>query len=479
MRSGSPSETGSGWHAGSVLSLLLGLAVLGAVLGGCGGDGSPAGVQSHLSGRIQVDARIDSSADFGGFRVLVAQGRGRQVDTLGYAVTERDGRFATDVRASERGVYPLVIWGRAGRDRLLTTEYVVAAGDSATLELTFPLTRRLVRIQSPENAALLAYRNTMALHRQNLVRRIQQANYQETYMLQSIRQTSSILWGLKDTYPGTFAAELGAVESLALLEGWNDSLVVARAGKIRTDNPRFVEAARIGRRSVARLHGQSAALQLIEDFHARATTDAQRAALRAVQVRTHLDSLEQDAALDVATALQREFPGTRWARWADRAAYEAEHLLPGMPAPNVQMRTVDGRALSLDSLRGRVVLLEFYRPGDDLFKQQIPTRNALYRATRADSVAFVSVSVEPDSILNRAFFEGRVLPGRHVIAPNGLQDSLAVRYNVGVVPTRFLIDASGTIVDKYAGFALLSLQDDLQLLLDGGSVLSTPTARRE
>lgn len=462
---------------GLFVLLAGGLAV---ALTACQSSGTKPAVESHLSGRITVDATVDSSTDYSGFRILVAKGRGRTVDTLGHAVTNDDGTFATAVSVDARGVYPLMVWGRGGRERLLTTEYVVADGDSARLDLSFPLTRRLVRIDSPENAALLAYRNTMALHRQNLVRRIRQADYQETYMLQSIRQTSSILWGLQDTYPGTYASQIGAVESLALLEGWNDSLVVSRSSKIPPDNPRFVEAARIARRSAARLGGQAAALQLVEDYIKRATSDTQRAALRAVTVRTRIDSLEQDAALDAAASLRRDFPGTDWADWADRAAYEAANLLPGMPAPAFEARTVSGEPIALDALRGHPVLIEFYRPGDDLYKQQIPTRNALYQATRPDSVTFVSISLEPDSILNRAFFEGRPLPGRHVIAAGGFDDSLTTRYNVAVVPTRFLLDANGRIVDKYVGSALLTLQDDLRQLVQNGAVVDTrPLAHQE
>jgi len=94
-----------------------------------------------------------------------------------------------------------------------------------------------------------------------------------------------------------------------------------------------------------------------------------------------------------------------------------------------------------------------------MYQRQIPTRNALYEATRRDSVAFISVSLEPDSLLNRAFFDGRTLPGKHVIAPDGDEDRLVEAYNVGTIPTRYLIDRDGAIVNKYPGATFFSMQD--------------------
>jgi peroxiredoxin len=275
----------------------------------------------------------------------------------------------------------------------------------------------------------------------------------------NVRQTSSILWGMRDSYGGTYAAQIATVESLALLESWNDSLVVARAKQVDPSNPRFITAGRIARRAEARLNGQEAAVALLGGFKERATTDGQRAALQAEVVRARIDSVQEEQALAAADVLADTYDDTRWADWAERARYEVENLLPGKEAPGVQVRTTQGETLDLEQFNGYLVVLEFYHPSDEMYQRQIPTRNALYEATRTDSVAFISVSLEPDSLLNRAFFEGRTLPGKHVIAPDGTDDDLVEAYNVGAVPTRYLIDRDGTIVDKYPGAAFFSMQD--------------------
>lgn len=447
------------------------LAALFLLWGGC--QPTETGVQSYLEGTITVRPEIDTTENYSGFRVLVAQGRGRTIDTLGSAVTDREGRFQMTVTAPERGIYPLVLWGRQGQERLGRTSYVVAPGDSGTLEVELPLERPL-RVQSPENTALLGYRNTMAVHRQTLVQRLQEGSYDSNAIAQSVRQTSSVLWSLQDSYPGTYTSQLAAVESLSLLEGWNDSLVVSRAQQIEPSNPRYVEALRIARRASARLHGQQASLDLINDFEARAATEQQRAGVQAARVRAFIDSLQEEAALSAAQRLKSEHPNTSWAEWADQAMYEARNLLPGMEAPNLEVQTLEGDSLTLGDLWGGPVVLEYYRPGNEVFTRQLPSRNALHEATRSHAVTFLSISLEPDTILNQAFLNNRSLPGHHVIAPEGEEDPLVQRYNVAEIPTRFLIDADGNIVGRYGGSSFLGLQEDLTRLVGAEPLANQP-----
>jgi len=441
--------------------LLLGL--VGAFGLGCRTE--PDLIESHLRGEVTVRASIDSTKDYSGFRVLVVQAEGRALDTLGQAVTERDGSFEMTVRAPERGIYPLTLWGRQGRQRLASTDYVVAEGDSARLNVELPLNRGRLRVRSDESAALMAYRNTVAQHRRALVQQIQSDAADSTALDRSVRQTSSILWSLQETFPGAYATELAAVESLSLLAGRNDSLVVERARSLAPTNPRYVEAARIARRAETRLRGQEAALELLTAFETRAPTDDKRAGVQSLRVQAFIDSLQAKAALSAAQSLKNQHPNTRWAEWADRAMYEVNNLLPGTQAPAIRARTVDGDSVSLRVLRGRPVVLEYFRPGNDLYTRQLSARNELYRGTRADSVAFVSISVEPDTLVHRAFTEGRAFPGHAVIAPEGLEDPLATAYNVATVPSRVLVDAEGQIVGRYPGTAFLSLQEDLARLL--------------
>ncbi len=423
----------------------------------------PAGVTGHLEGTITVQADVDSAGDFGGFRLLVARVADAQVDTLGHAVTDAEGRFATRVTAPARGVYSLFV-ARAG-ELLATSEYVVADGDSARLRIELPTRRTLLPVRSYENAAWQSYRTTMALHEQAMRDDLQRLMDDADALDRGVRQTVTLLWDLRETYPGTLGAAAAAAEAIALLDGFDDAQAVQYARAIDPAHPQYVRIAQIARRAQARREGHAAALDLLRTFRAAAPNDAARAALQAEVVRAHLDSLDAEAALAAARTLRTRYPDTGWGAWARRAEYEVKHLLPGRPAPAFEVVTVAGDTLALADLRGRPVVLEFYRPGDRAFERQLPARRALYEATRPLDLALVSVSLEPDTLLSEAFFEGRDLPGTHVIAPGGLDDDLVQTCNLGTVPTRFLLDRDGRIVGKYPGAAYTALERDVTPML--------------
>lgn len=421
-------------------------------------------VQSHLQGRITVSAEVDATQNYRGFEVMVLQRRrGGRLDTLGYAVTDTQGDFATDVFAPARGIYPLIVRRRG--TTVATTDYVVAEGDSARVQMKLPL-RRPIAIRSTENSAWMAYQNTMALHREGLISSLQDTTGTEGSMEAQIQQTAQVLWSLRETYPNTLGAAQSAVESISLLEGWSDSLVVARAREIDPSNPRFVEVARIARRAEARRSGQTAALALLQALRQDATTPGQKAALQAEIVQAHIDSLAQDEALAAARQLAEDYPDTPWADWAERAEYEVENLLPGMPAPTFEATTWSGEPFALDDLTGRPVVLEFYQPSNELYQGQLTARRALHDATRAADLALVSVSLQPDTLLNEAFFEGRDLPGTHVVATAEQARELVETYNIGALPTRILIDADGTIIGKYVGSAFAALQEEARQFVE-------------
>ncbi len=419
-------------------------------------------VHSYLEGRLTVSAEVDSVPDYRDFEVLVALSNEGEPDTLGFAVTDSTGGFHLGVTAPDRGLYPLFV---SRRGQILGVgELAVAEGDSATLKATFPLGNRSLRFRSLENSAWAAYRNTKAQYNQALVELIRSGQYDERAVANRVAQTTMIFWDIRTTFPNTMGSEVASAEAVLMIGGWNDSLALAWAMEIDPHHPSYAEVGRMARQAQARLAGQAAALQLIGDFQARAVNDQQRAQLQSELVLAHLDSLQHDEALAAAHALTDTYPNTDWTDWAARAIYELENLLPGMMAPSFTATTNEGDTVVLDSLRGRLVLLEFYVPQDPVFQREVRERNALYEAVGEAALAIVSVSAEPDTLLNEAFLEGRDVPGFHVFAPEGLDNRVARSYNINVLPTRYLIDGEGKIVGKYVGGAMATLREDVMVL---------------
>lgn len=409
---------------------------------------------SHLSGRLVVSAEIDATQDYSGFEILVAVDNEGEPDTLGYGMTDHNGDFALDITAPVRGVYAIVI--SRNEQILKIGEIAVAEGDSARLEATFPVGQQLLRIRSPENGAWMAYQNTKAQHNTRLLELLQTGSYTDETARAQILQSSIILWGMQTTFANTMGSEAAASEAVIMAAGWHDSLAVAWAHEIPPTYINYAGVGRIARQAQARLFGQEAALALVREFQERAIDDDQRAQLQSERVLARLDSLEQEEALQEATRMAETYAGTVWEQWAERAIYEIEYLMPGMDAPTFAIRTATGDSLTLPVLHGRHVILEFYRPQEPIFQRELGGRNLLLEEAGQEALAIVSLSLEPDSLLNDAFLDGRDIPGHHVFLTQG---DLPRRYNVNVLPTRYLLDPDGKIVAKYIGGAMAALRE--------------------
>jgi hypothetical protein len=436
---------------------LLGAAwLLAGVLAGCGGGEGTApvpdapSVSAWIGGTITVSADVDSTADYSGIQVLVlAPGDDGDLDTLGAAATDAAGAFETALTASERGIYPLLVRRRG--QTFAQTDLVVADGDSTTLQAELPVRgARGLRLRSPENSAYAAYRNARAQHAATARGLLPGRDVEALATAQ--QQAASVLWSLRDNYAGTLGAELATVEAVALLAGVDDARAVRYAEAVGPSEAAYVPTTRVARKAIGLRAGIDSAAVFLEKRRAAADPTA-AAAIQAELVQAYLEAERRDEALAAARALRSGHPDTPFAEWAARAEYEAEHLLPGLPAPDFTAASTDG-PFTLSHFRGRHVVLEFYEPGPG-YANVLPILSGLAEEG-GDRLALVSVSVaDPDR--DALFAEGRTLPGYRISAGAPGAD-LPKTYNVNVLPTRFLIGPDGAIVQKFVGATLPELQ---------------------
>ena len=438
--------------------VIAAIALTGVILLGTGCGESSYPVHSTVEGRFSVRAEVDSTQDYAGFRVAVLGQKDGDVDTLGTAVTGTDGTFAFEVRAPEAGIYPISV--ERGGVELALGEFVAVKGDSVQVSGVFPLGARRLRVVSQENAAWTAYRNAKAQHNESMATLVGRGNYTQDDLRQVISQTSAVLWNIKNTYDGTIGGNLAKAESVIMLEGWNDSLVVVRHPEVDTTNPSIVEVARAARRSVAREQGGDASMALLTRLE-NEVPEEYKAGILAEMVIAHADSNRWEEAVAVASDLRRRYPESPWADWAVRATYDLENLQPGMEAPAFSLVSREGRELPSSTLLGNFVILEFYDPLEPIFQREMAVRDNLAGKLDERLFRYISISVEPDSSVNEALFEENDHPGHFVFSSDGLEQQVAVDFNVNVIPTRFLIDPDGRIMVKYTGPAIDNLENDL------------------
>jgi hypothetical protein len=414
-----------------------------------------------VEGFITVSAQIDSTQDYSGIELIVTDGQQDGPDTLGYAITDTDGAFSMDVDASDRGVFPFVI--KRGGSVINVAQFVVAPSDTVSIRAELPLGNRIPIIKSYENSAWAAFRNAEAAHsdRVNKLLGGQDANAEQ--LRQSIEQASGVLWSIRNTYPGTMAADVASAKSVVMLDGWNDSLLVVRLQELDPEAPGFAETVQAGGRAETRLHGLAAGVELLTTMRDKTERPDAQAAIQREIALAYLDMGAGEEAFAAAESLKVNYAGTEWAEWAGRAQYAARNLMPGMPAPDFTLKTRTGGTVDLDSLRGKVVVLEFWAPRDRQAAQDLSSiRQIVESDAWSMGIEWVSVGLEVDDDLYEAFFEGRTVPGTQVRDTEDVMQDLIRRFNVEVVPTRYLIDQEGRIVRKYTGNTLLELSAEIE-----------------
>jgi peroxiredoxin len=120
------------------------------------------------------------------------------------------------------------------------------------------------------------------------------------------------------------------------------------------------------------------------------------------------------------------------------------------PAPDVQFEALDGKPIRLSSLRGRVVLLNFWATWCLPCRAEIPEFNALQRDLESKGLTVVGVSVSPvdtsDSIRS---FQKDIRQDYTVLrGPEAIGSQFG---NGPGLPVTYLLDRQGRIRQKFNG----------------------------
>lgn len=120
----------------------------------------------------------------------------------------------------------------------------------------------------------------------------------------------------------------------------------------------------------------------------------------------------------------------------------------GYRAPAFEVTTLDGKRVSSRTLRGKVVLLNFWATWCAPCKEELPSLVKLQAAMPATSFTVVALSQDADAKDVTKF-----LKKHPVNFPNGIDDdgAIARAYQVRGLPATYLIDGDGVIADRVFG----------------------------
>jgi cytochrome c biogenesis protein CcmG/thiol:disulfide interchange protein DsbE len=122
---------------------------------------------------------------------------------------------------------------------------------------------------------------------------------------------------------------------------------------------------------------------------------------------------------------------------------------PGLPAPGFSLLILGGDAsLSLESLRGKVVLLNFWATWCKPCEDEMPAMENLYRAIGPQEFELIAVSVDDDPRVVEEFRARLGLTFPILLDP---QKRVADAYQSHRFPESYLIDREGVLVARYIG----------------------------
>lgn len=119
------------------------------------------------------------------------------------------------------------------------------------------------------------------------------------------------------------------------------------------------------------------------------------------------------------------------------------------PAADFNVKTLSGTSLKLSSLKGKVVLIDFWATWCPPCRAEIPAFKELYDQYKGKGLEILGLSVDQDGeAAVRPFAQQNGINYPLAIADQALTEAYG---GIRGIPTTFLIDKQGRIAQKYVG----------------------------
>lgn len=147
------------------------------------------------------------------------------------------------------------------------------------------------------------------------------------------------------------------------------------------------------------------------------------------------------------------------------------------PTRDLELRSLDGKPFSLASLKGRVVVLDFWASWCVPCRASVPFFDGLQETYGSKGLSVVGLTLEEDDEAVSDFLEA--VPARFAIVrdPSGRAGEA---FEVVAMPTTFLLDREGRVVARFEGSdkrVHAAVEAAVKTLLAGGSLPSGSEVR--
>jgi peroxiredoxin len=164
-----------------------------------------------------------------------------------------------------------------------------------------------------------------------------------------------------------------------------------------------------------------------------------------------IEMLQVDADLateeSILAAIEKK-PASKWYSIYKSKAQARLRTAVGAKAPDITLNTPEGEPLSLSSLKGKYVLIDFWASWCRPCRRENPNVVKVYNQYKDKGFEILGVSLDKNASSWNNAIAADGLTWKHVSDLKGWQSSAASLYSVSSIPQTILLDKDGKIIAK-------------------------------
>ena len=126
------------------------------------------------------------------------------------------------------------------------------------------------------------------------------------------------------------------------------------------------------------------------------------------------------------------------------------------PVPDFSTTDLDGKPISLQQYRGKVVLLDFWAVWNSFCISDILNIKKIYDTYKHQGFDVIGVNLDTDETKLRDYLEENQIPWRQIFTGQERQSPLAQQYDIRSIPVRWLIDRDSNLIAYESNHKLMS-----------------------